>query len=216
MWHQGIKVAVLLFLSGLISVTTSYATPGERYFVQEDNTNIYEAPSANSPIVMRLNQDDRVIEWRRQGSWVKISRLGSVGNEGWVKISRISPEVTINQFEIELNSDNQFLVEAKINGKIIVFVVDTGATTTLLNSFDAKKVGFEAKSLKFSLSMQGIGGIISTALVNLDKVKIDRFLLRDVNAVVTKKSSMPSLLGINFLKRLESYEVRDDRLVLRW
>ena len=41
---------------------------------------------------MRLNRGDRVIEFRRQGSWVKVSLLGAVGKDGWIEVSRLGPE----------------------------------------------------------------------------------------------------------------------------
>ncbi len=217
MLRYRIWVAVFFFLFGLTLAATSYATPGARHIVQGNNTNIYKAPSNNAPIVMQLNQGDRVIEWQRQGSWVKISQMGVFGSEGWVESSRIALEPPIKKpIEIELNSDNQFMLEAKVNGKTIRFVVDTGANITTLSLRDAKKVGFRKSSLKFNRISITAGGEIRVAAVKLEKIVIGKLTVRDLYVHVNKVPMPISLLGMNFLRRLESYEVRDDKLVMRY
>ena len=92
MEHHNVKALVLGLLIGLAWTTSAYGTPGERFYVQEDNTSLHEGPSATAPVVRHLNKGDRVIEFRRQGSWVKVSQLGAVGEDGWVEISRLAPD----------------------------------------------------------------------------------------------------------------------------
>jgi hypothetical protein len=87
-----IKVLAVGLLSGLAWTTSAYGTPGERFHIKEDNTGIHVDPSATASVVRRLNKGDRVIEFRRQGSWVKVSQLGAVGEGGWVEISRLAPD----------------------------------------------------------------------------------------------------------------------------
>ena len=87
-----IKVLAVGLLSGLAWTTSAYGTPGERFHIKEDNTGIHADPSATASVVRRLNKGDRVIEFRRQGSWVKVSQLGAVGEGGWVEISRLAPD----------------------------------------------------------------------------------------------------------------------------
>ncbi len=90
--HHHIKALAFGLLFGLAWVTSAYGTPGERFHIREDNTNIHEGPTATAPVVRHLNQGARVIEFRRQGSWVKVSQLGAVGEDGWVEISRLAPD----------------------------------------------------------------------------------------------------------------------------
>ncbi len=101
------------FLLGLALTASANAAPGQRYVVQKDNTKVYRAPTTNSAVVTRLNKGDRVIEWRRQGSWVNISQLGAVGKDGWVKLSRLRTEAL--EIEIEISPNNQFLVRALVS-----------------------------------------------------------------------------------------------------
>ena len=101
MQHHHIKVLALGLLFGLAWTTTAYGTPGERFHIREDNTSIYEGPTATASVVRHLNKGDRVIEFRRQGSWVKVSQLGAVGKDGWVEISRLAPELRYYSLYLE-------------------------------------------------------------------------------------------------------------------
>ncbi len=92
MQRNHIKAFAFSLLLGLAWTTTAYGTPGERFHIKEDNTGIHEGPSATASVVRHLNKGDRVIEFRRQGSWVKVSQLGAVGEDGWVEISRLAPD----------------------------------------------------------------------------------------------------------------------------
>lgn len=208
--------AIGLFLVGLALATNAIAAPGQRYDVQKDGTKIYEAPNINAPVVTRLNKGDRVIEWRRQGSWVNISRLGAVGKDGWVKFSRLRTEAS--EIEIKMSPESQFLVQALVNGKAIEFMVDTGATHVVLRPEDAKKLGFNEGELEFSQRAITAGGIVSFAKIILDEIKIGQLTVSDVVAGVSKKSMgmRVSLLGMSFLRRLRGYEVVGKRLIFRW
>ncbi len=92
MQHNHIKAFAFSLLLGLAWTTSAYGTPRELFHIKEENTGIHEEPSATAPVVRHLNKGDRVIEFRRQGSWVKVSQLGAVGEDGWVEISRLAPE----------------------------------------------------------------------------------------------------------------------------
>ena len=217
MLHHRINVAIFLFLFGITSATISCATPGALYYVQEDNTKLYDAPSSTAPVVMLLNRGDRVIEWRRQGSWIRVSRMGTVGRDAWVKISHLVSEPRGNRdIEIEANSNGQFVLEVEVNGTVLKFIVDTGATTTLLSPRDADKLGFDKSTLEFSQRISTANGIARAAIVKLDEVSIGQFKTNNVIALISRNPIRLSLLGMNFLRQLDSYEVRGDQLILRW
>lgn len=209
------RMKILIFaLAGLALATTSYAGSGQRYDVQKNGAIVYSAPRTTAPVVMRLNRGDRVIEWRRQGLWVKISRLGAVGKTGWVKISRLQTEAS--EIRIKASPNGQFFVRAIVNGMAVNFLVDTGATIVALRPEDAKRLGFRETGLQFNLRVQTAGGEVRAAPVVLAEIKIGELTIRNVTASVHKKSLNISLLGMSFLGRLRGYEVRGKQLVLRW
>ena len=207
---------LIFILLGFTLAMPSNAGPGQRYDVQKDNTKVHSSPSATAPVVMRLNKGDRVIEWRRQGSWVKISRLGAVGRDGWIKIFRLRPEAS--EIEIKMSPNGHFLLQATVNGKAIEFIVDTGATHVMFRPEDAKKLGFNEGELEFSQRANTAGGVVRVAPVVLDEIKIGLLTVSNVAAGVNKQSGgiETSLLGMSFLTRLRGYEVVGKRLILRW
>ena len=210
-------------LLGLTFAVNGHARTGERFHIPKNNTIIYRAPSVSAPVVMRLNQGDRVVEWRRQGSWVKIGLLGGrVGKDGWVQISRlVSDSEGERKIEIEMDRAGRFRLDADVNGKNITFVVDTGATDIVLSPEDSNKLGFHTDLLNYDLRARTAGGIVRVARVVLNQISVGefgfgRFTLRNVDALINEKQMRFSLLGMSFLKRLRSFEVRNNRLVMRW
>ena len=210
-------------LLGLIFAASAHASPGQRFHVPKNNTKIFSAPRFSAPVVMRLKQGDRVIEWKRQGSWVKIGLLGgSIGKDGWVQISRLVPD-TYGERKLEINLDRagRFLLNAVVNGTNITFVVDTGATGIFLSPRDSRKLGFSADTVNYNSRARTAGGIIRTARVTLNQISIGnsrfgRFALRNVRAHINERQMRFSLLGMTFLNRLKSFEVRNNMLVMHW
>ena len=109
-----------------------------------------------------------------------------------------------------------FLVKAVVNGVAIEFLVDTGASTVILTPADARRVGFEPEYLEFTERFQTANGVIEGAPVTLQEVRIGELELGDVDSTVVRSQISKSLLGMTFLSRLESYEVVENRLILRW
>ena len=206
--------AIMVVFAAFTLTTASHAGPGERYDVQRDNTKVYSAPNAKARVVMRLNRGDRVIEWRRQGAWIKISKLNAVGKDGWVRLSRLRGEAS--ELRIPASRNGQFFLRAHVNGKVVAFLVDTGATQVILRPSDAKRLGFRKEDSAFSQRMYTAGGIVRAAPVVLDQVSVGPLSIARVSALINREPMRISLLGMSFLSRLRAYEVRGKQLLLRW
>jgi aspartyl protease family protein len=128
------------------------------------------------------------------------------------------PKSRLNDREIVIPADRSghFLLRALINGAEVAFMVDTGATSVALSRADAERIGYPGAQLDFSQRVQTANGIARVAPITIDSVYIGQMSMRSVNAVVVDQPMTMSLLGMSFLKRLNGYEVRDNRLVLRW
>jgi clan AA aspartic protease (TIGR02281 family) len=109
-----------------------------------------------------------------------------------------------------------FLVEAVVNGEPIDFMVDTGATHVVLTLEDARKLGFTPNRLRFTQQFSTANGTVGAAPVELREVRIGQLRLFDLDAWVNGGPLGISLLGMSFLRSLDSYEVAGDRLILRW
>lgn len=103
-----------------------------------------------------------------------------------------------------------------VNGKRLDMIVDTGATTVVLNERDARAIGINTRTLRYNIPVMTANGTAMAAPIHLREVAIGPLQRRDVSALVTQKGALAeSLLGMSFLSRLKSYEFSGDSLTLR-
>ncbi len=112
--------------------------------------------------------------------------------------------------------NGHFLVSAYVNGVETRFLVDTGASDVALTAEDAERIGLNTRGLHYTRAYQTANGVIRAAPVTLRDVRIAQLRVRDVQATITEAPMGISLLGMSFLGELAGYEVRGDRLILRW
>ncbi len=122
----------------------------------------------------------------------------------------------IRELVIRAGAGGHFTLDAAINGSELPFVVDTGATSVFLSAEAAREAGIDPDTLDYTVQMRTASGIVRGARVTLREVRIGQLSIRDVEATVARTSLPVSLLGMTFLSRLQSYEVRDGKLVMRW
>lgn len=112
--------------------------------------------------------------------------------------------------------NGHFGARGEVNGKTVDFIVDTGASGTVLTFGDAAKVGIDTSRLKFSIPVMTANGSTRAALAFADTIAVGSILRRDLNVYVSADGSLEtSLLGMNFLDTLSGYDVRGDRMILR-
>jgi aspartyl protease family protein len=109
----------------------------------------------------------------------------------------------------------EFALQAKINGVAAAMVVDTGATSVVLTYETAKAAGLPLELLEYDVDVQTAGGHTKAARLTLARLSIGKLVERSVPALVVPHGQMKTnLLGMSFLDRLESWEVRSDTLML--
>jgi aspartyl protease family protein len=113
-------------------------------------------------------------------------------------------------------ADNgHFEVRGEVNGATVPFMVDTGATSIVLSSEDARRAGLDPDELSYKTPIMTANGSTTAANVTLDSVKIGAIERRNIRAMVAQDGRMAgSLLGMNFLNTLSGFSVRGDRLIL--
>jgi aspartyl protease family protein len=124
-----------------------------------------------------------------------------------------SPASTVH---IPRGQGGEFAIHARINRVSTPMVIDTGATSVVLTYETAKAIGLPLELLEYDVDVETAGGHTRVARVTLDRLSIGKLVERSVPALVAPRGQMKTnLLGMSFLDRLESWEVRADRLVLR-
>ncbi len=112
--------------------------------------------------------------------------------------------------------DGSFAVNTTVNGHALRMTFDTGASTMVLKAEDAADLGVRPESLTYSIPVATANGSTLAALAYLDTVTVGSITERRVPALIARPGVLhANLLGMTFLERLSSYEVRGNRLILR-
>jgi len=109
-----------------------------------------------------------------------------------------------------------FTLAASINGVRVPMVLDTGASSVVLTEEAARAAGLPIEILDYAVKVETANGRTQAAAVTLDRLAVGNLLERNVPALVVRRGQLKNnLLGMSFLNRLESWEVRGDRLSMR-
>ena len=123
-------------------------------------------------------------------------------------------EITSGTAIIRAGEDGHFLIDSQVDGARIRFLLDTGASTVVLNRRDALKIGFDLEKLAFTQRTQTANGVGMGAPVRLREIRIGPIVVKNIRALVNKTPMSTSLLGVNFLEKLAGYSVKDSSLTL--
>mgnify|MGYP002620597643 CR=1 FL=1 len=124
--------------------------------------------------------------------------------------------------ELARGRDGAFRVTLEVTGapgtapQPVRFVVDTGATEVVLTRADAEALGFRAQDLAFLGTARTANGVVRTASVRLDSVRMGEREVSNVRALVNEGELHVSLLGMAFLDRFARIEMTRDRLRLEF
>ncbi|HYM72603.1 MAG TPA: TIGR02281 family clan AA aspartic protease [Stellaceae bacterium] len=122
---------------------------------------------------------------------------------------------TSNSLTMRAGRDGHVYADAFVNGAPLRMVVDTGATDVVLTVRDAAAAGYSAGSLSFTGRSATANGETRFAPITLREIRIGQLEIDNVRAAVVEHLEV-SLLGQSFLRRLDSYEMRDGALTLNW
>jgi aspartyl protease family protein len=108
-----------------------------------------------------------------------------------------------------------FQLDARIDGRRLTFMVDTGASVIALTADDAATLGIHPSASEFTALVKTANGTVRAAPVELDRVEIEDITVRNVAAMVLPDGALSdNLLGMSFLSRLHRWEFADGKLVL--
>ena len=118
--------------------------------------------------------------------------------------------------EIARAGGGSFPVVAQVNGASVAMVLDTGASSVVLTQEAAKAAGLPLEVLTYTVNVDTANGRARAAPVTLDSIAIGGIIERAVPALIAQPGQLRSnLLGMSFLNRLQGWEVRGDKLVMR-
>lgn len=117
---------------------------------------------------------------------------------------------------IARRADGSFTVAGRIDDRDARFIFDTGASAVVLTTDTAMKVGLKTAPSDYTVPVFTANGRTMAAPVLIDRLSVGPIVERKVRALVAQPGALrDNLLGMTFLERLASYEVRSNRLILR-
>jgi len=151
--------------------------------------------------------------------WVLIF-VGAIAGFGlWTDVSEtVNPRVAFSEdggtIEVPREPDGHFYLTLEIDGTPVLFVVDTGATGVALSMQDADAIGIDTGALHFDGRASTANGVVRTARVTLQNVYLGDHSEGSLRASVNEGATDVSLLGMSYLERFSSLEIRGSRMLL--
>lgn len=114
------------------------------------------------------------------------------------------------------DESGHFVLVGRVNGQPVRFLVDTGATDTVLSPGDAQRLGIDLSALDYGYRAETANGVGYAAAATVDRLEVGPIRADNFRVMINQAPMSTSLLGMSFLGDLESYQVRGDRLTLTW
>jgi len=146
--------------------------------------------------------------------------LGVIASYGlWEDIRQtVRPQQSVavdaGRVEVPRSPDGHYYLTLDVNGEAIEFLVDTGASQVVLNARDAERAGIDTDNLAYLGRARTANGEVRTASVWVDDISLGGITDRNVRVWVNQGELEQSLLGMGYLQRWSSIEIRNGALVL--
>jgi aspartyl protease family protein len=96
-----------------------------------------------------------------------------------------------------------FWTDARIDGRRLELVVDTGASVLTLRASDAARLGIHPAARDYNVKVSTANGVTKAALVQLNTVEVGDIVVRNVPALIHADDQLAvNLLGMSFLSRI--------------
>ena len=120
-----------------------------------------------------------------------------------VSPSSNTPSSNARSLVVQASRGGHFAVDARIDGRRIPFMIDTGASQITIRESDASRLGFHPKERDYAIRINTANGVGRAAQVDLRMVEVGDILVRDVPALIVPDNVLNvNLLGMTFLSRV--------------
>lgn len=116
---------------------------------------------------------------------------------------------------LDRHEDGHFYADVEVDGEVLNFLVDTGATAVALTAADAEALGLEWDDQDLQLVGRGVSGDVYGKMVMLENMQIGGLSAQRVAAAIIPSGLDRSLLGQAFLKQIDNVNIAGDRMVLK-
>ena len=136
----------------------------------------------------------------------------------WDRVSsQLSPKPIFaadGTVRIAKSNDGHFWVTAKVNGKDVRFMIDSGATVTSMSARAAEDARISIDGIGFPAIVQTANGVIKMRRARIEHFVIGPIARQDMAVLVSDALGDTNLLGMNFLSSLKGWRIEGDTLIL--
>ena len=120
------------------------------------------------------------------------------------------------EIRIRQSDDGHFWVNAEVNGHVVRFLVDSGATVTTLSRVTARTSGVEPDN-GFGVMVDTANGTALFDRASVGRLKVGPIERRDLAVQISRADNENDLdvIGMNFLSTLSAWGVEGRTLVLK-
>ncbi len=113
---------------------------------------------------------------------------------------------------LQVGSNGHFVSAGQINGRMVQFMVDTGASLVSLSLAEAERIGLNYKAGQM-IRMNTANGVSQGWLTKLSSVRLGTVDMYEVDAVVSAGGMPYVLLGNSFLNRFHMVRTNDQMVL---
>ena len=119
-----------------------------------------------------------------------------------------------NSYQLTKSEDGHYYANILVNGTIINFLIDTGASTTTLTASDANKVGIPMLNLKYSDRVYTANGITMFANHNVKSIQWLNRELGPITLHISNSALNQSLLGMDIIEKFDRFSILGDKMLI--
>ena len=127
-----------------------------------------------------------------------------------VAAASVAPGEAPRETVLERSPMGHFYADVEVNGQLVRFLIDTGATSVAITEKDAARIGIPFSPSEFTTVGSGASGPVRGKMVTFEKVSLDGKEARSVGGAILEGADM-NLLGQEYLGRF-SVEMRGDTM----
>lgn len=115
---------------------------------------------------------------------------------------------------VRRDDDGHYRITGQINGRNVTFLIDTGASVTVIDRSEAERIGLTINPSTPRQQMVTAGGAIAVEVANPVTLDIGSIRRTDFVAWVGGEADGTNVLGVDWLNQLSSWRVEGGRLHL--
>ncbi|MBD8892338.1 retropepsin-like aspartic protease family protein [Roseibium litorale] len=116
---------------------------------------------------------------------------------------------------VQMSPNGAYITEARLNGRRLTMLIDTGASAVALPERDARSMGIFILPSDYRIPVKTANGVVSGASATVRDLELGDVRLKDIPALILPDRALSTpLLGMSALNRLSRFHFSNDTLIL--